>query len=261
MRRLIGTCLVVCALLSIGSASAQTTPSPLRYALLSAVGDQLTVVYARTQTGSRLDRNDREVAALPDNALDRMILRSLDAAFRKNAQASEVAALAAANASMFKVQREALAGLKPDDAAVRAFAAALPSGGADRLLMVLKHRAEARIPVENGTIGAGRLEGVGFYVDRVTVLKSLGSRNLGTGFLAPFAYVRLVVADANGNVLAEQALEAAANFGIGDAPNALQPWEVLDANAKAVVLDNLLKGEIERALPSLLASAGTHRHK
>ena len=242
-------------LASVGVASAQSDRTPLRYALMSAVGDQLTVVYARSQTGSRLDKNDREIAAMPDNALDRMVLRSLDGAFRKNAQAAEVAALAAANPSLFKVQREALAGQKPDDATVRAFAAALPPGGADRLLLVLKHRAEAKIPVNNGSIGAGRLEGVGFYVDRVTVLKSIGSRNEGTGFLAPFAYVRLVLADANGNILAERPLEAAASFGIGDAPGAIQPWEVLDANTKATVLDNLLRAEIERALPGLLAAA------
>ncbi len=243
-------------LLASGAASGQSSSPPARYALLSAVGDQLTVVFARTQTGSRLDRNDRDVVALPDNALDRMVLRSLDEVFKKNAPHAEVAALAAGSKSMFNVQRDVVSGQKPADAPVRAFAAALPEGGADRLLLILKHRAEARIPVDDGSIGVGRLEGVGFYIDRVTVLRSLKSRNQGAGFLAPFAYVRLIVADAQGNVLAEQPIESAATFGIGDAPDALQPWEVLDANAKVTVLDTMLRREIERALPALLAAAG-----
>lgn len=248
--------LLALALTSFGAASAQTAPAaPIRYALLSAVGDQLTVVYAKMQTGSRIDRNEREAAALPDNVLDRMVLRNLDAALKRAAPTAEVAALAAANQSLFTVQREVFAGQQPVDAPVRAFAAALPAGGADRLLLVLKHRSEARIPVNNGTIGAGRLEGVGFYVDRVTVLKSPTTGYEGTGFIAPFAFVRLVLADAEGRVLAERRLEAAASYSMGDAPNALQPWEVLDAGAKVDALDRLLKREIERTLPSLLAAA------
>ncbi|MEO8188372.1 MAG: hypothetical protein ABI580_13520 [Burkholderiaceae bacterium] len=239
---------------TFGNAWAQSAQPPVRYALLSAVGDQLTVVYAKLQTGSRLDRNQRDIAALPDNTLDRLVLRNLDAAFKGTQAGGEVAALAAANASLFSVQREALMGAKPTDAVVRAFAAALPAGGADRLLMVLKHRSEARIPVYNGTLGLGRLEGVGFYVDAVTPLKSADTGYIGTGFLAPFAYVRLVLADADGRVIAERRIEAAESFSMGDSRDALQPWEVLDAQAKVNILDRLLKGEIERVLPGLLGS-------
>ncbi len=243
------------ALSSIGAASAQSSAAPTRYALLSAVGDQLTVVHAKMQTGSRLDRNDREIAALADNAFDRVVLRTLSAALKRAAPAAEVVALAAANATLFNVQRDVLSGDKPADATVRAFAAALPSGGTDRLLVVLKHRSEARLPVVSGAIGVGRLEGVGFYVDRVTRLKSMETGASGTGFLAPFAYVRLVIADADGRVLAERALEAAATFSIGDSRDAVQPWEILDASAKVDVLDRLLRREIEKTLPGLLTVA------
>lgn len=254
--RIIFHTLVAVVLAGLGDAGAQSaSTTPVRYALLSAVGDHLTVVYAKLQTGSRLDRNQRDIAALPDNALDRLVLRSLDAALRQTDPGAEVAALAAANASLFRTQREVLAGQKSADATVRAFAAALPAGGADRLLLVLKHRSEARIPVHDGSIGLGRLEGVGFYVDGVTSLKSATTGYVGTGFLAPFAYVRLVLADAEGRVIAERPLEAAESFSIGDSRDALQSWEVLDADAKVNVLDRLLKLEIERALPALLAAA------
>jgi len=240
----------------VGDASAQPTAAlPVRYALLSAVGDQLTVVHARMQTGSRLDRNEREVAVLPDSALDRVVLRNLNAALKKAAPEVEVAALAAANASLFQVQRDVLSGNKPVDATVRAFASALPPGGTDRLLLVLKHRSDARIPVVSGAIGVGRLEGVGFYVDRVTRVKSMETGASGTGFLAPFAYVRLIIADADGRVLAERALESAATIGMGDSRDAVQPWELLDASAKVAVLDRLLRREIEKTLPGLVAAA------
>jgi len=244
------------ALSFIGAASAQSPPStPIRYALLSAVGDQLTIVNATAQTGSRLDRNQRETTELSDGGLDRMFLRSLHAALKKSAPTAEVAALAVANASLFAIQRSVLSGDKASDATVRAFGAAMPLGGTDRLLLVLKHRSEARIPVLGGNIGIGRLEGMGFYVDRTTKVTSGRTGNSGTGFLAPFAYVRLVLADAEGRVLAERVIEAAATFSMGDAPDAVQPWEVLSADAKVQALDRLLNREIDKALPELLAAA------
>lgn len=247
--------LLCCAVLvSVGAVRAQTPASQtVRYAVVSAVGDQLTVVYARLQTGSRLDRNYHDVTALPDNTLDRLVLRNVDAVVKRTGGA-EVAALAAANKSLFTAQKDGLTGKQSSDAAVKAFAAALPPGGADRLLLVLKHRAEARIPIREGVIGLGRLEGVGFYVDSETYLKSATTGNVGQGFLAPFAYVRLVLADAEGRIIDERRVEAARSFSIGDARDALQPWEVLNADAKVAVLDQLLKAEIEKALPGLLAT-------
>ncbi len=250
MRRTLAL-LVVTALacLALQPVAAQ---APLRYALLSAVGDQMTVVFARTQTGSRLDRNDREVATLPDKSLDTLVLKQLDLTLHRTLPNVETAALAAANASLLAVQSETLAGRRPPDAPVRAFADVLPAGGADRLLMVLKHRAEARIPVMDGAIGLGRLEGVGFYVDRVSLLRSERSGYTVPGFLAPFAYVRLVLADAQGRVIAEREIDAAQTFGMGDTPDALHPWDMMDSRAKIDALDRLLREAIDRELPTLL---------
>lgn len=246
---------LVAALLSCGVASAQA-PRPLRYALLSAVGDQMTVVSARLQTGSRIDRNDREVAAMPDRALDRLVLKHVDGALTRAVPTAEVAALMAARGRLLEIQQEMLAARKPVDVMTRAFAEVLPAGGADRLLLVLKHRAEASIPVDTGTIGLGRLEGVGFYVDRQTTLRSTDTGYIGSGLLAPFAYVRLVVADASGRVLAQRELEMAETYGMSDSTRALQPWELMDAPAKVDALDRLLRRHIERELPKLIALAG-----
>jgi hypothetical protein len=138
----------------------------------------------------------------------------------------------------------------------RAFADILPAGGADRLLLVIKHRAEASIPVTGGSIGFGTLEGVGFYVDRVTVLRSPDTGFIGTGFLAPFAYVRLVLADASGRVLAERIVEAAESFHMADSRTGLQPWDMMTPGEKVAALDRLLQRRIESELPRLFAETG-----
>lgn len=236
-------------------AAAQTAAAPQRYAVLSAVGDQMTVVRARTQTGSRLDRNDHEVAALPDSALDRLVLKHVDGTLKRAVPSAEVAALAVASGRLLDVQRQALARNRPSGEMARAFADVLPAGGADRLLLVIKHRAEASIPVAGGNIGLGRLEGTGFYVDRVTLLRSPDTGLIGTGFLAPFAYVRLVLADASGRVLAERIIEAAESFHMSDARAGLQPWDMMTPSEKVAALDRLLQRHIESELPRLFAAA------
>ena len=253
-RRLALATLVSAALLSAGSVAAQA-PAPVRYALLSAVGDQMTVVHARTQTGSRLDRNDREQVALPERALDRLVLKHLDGALNRATPSAEVAVMTAASGRLLDVQREMLSRHGPSSRMAKAFADVLPPGGADRLLLVVKHRSEAAIPVTGGSIGAGRLEGVGFYVDLVTTLRSTDTGHVGTGFLAPFGYVHLILADASGRVLAERQLEAAESFNMADARTGHQPWDMMDAAAKVSAVDRLLQREIEREVPRLLAAA------
>lgn len=236
-----------------GPASAQAPASP-RYALMSAVGDHMTVVHARMQTGSRLDRNEHERVALPERALDRMALKHLDAALKRATPQAEVAVLTAASGRLLDLQRDALAARRPSEALAKAFADVLPKGGADRLLLIIKHRGEASIPVIDGRIGLGRLEGVGFYVDPVARLRSPTTGYIGTGFLAPFAYVRLVLADASGRVLAEREIEAAESHTIADARGALDAWNVMSAQQKIEAVDRLLQRHIDSEVPKLLAT-------
>ena len=103
------------------------------------------------QTGSRLDRNHRDVAALPDNTLDRLVLRNVDAAFKRTRAAPKLRRWQRQTRVCLPFSAKRLTGKQSRDAAVKAFAAALPAGGADRLLVILKHRSEARIPVRDGT--------------------------------------------------------------------------------------------------------------
>jgi hypothetical protein len=252
-RRHVFTALLAVAVAS--GATAQPSAALQRYAVLSAVGDQITVVQARTQTGSRLDRNDHEVGALKDRTLDRLVLKHVDGALKRSAPSADVAALTIASGRLLDVQRQALIRNRPSEEMARAFADVLPAGGADRLLLVIKHRAEASIPVTGGTIGFGILEGAGFYVDRVTVLRSQDTGYIGTGFLAPFAYVRLVLADAAGRVLAERVIEAAESFPMSDARAGLQPWDMMTPDEKVAALDRLLQRQIETELPRLFAAA------
>jgi len=91
-------------------------------------------------------------------------------------------------------------------------------------------------------------------VDRVTLLRSPDTGLIGTGFLAPFAYVRLVLADASGRVLAERVIEAAESFHMSDARAGLQPWDMMTPDEKVAALDRLLQRQIESELPRLFTA-------
>ena len=249
--RMIFRALVVVAA-TLGNAWAQSAPPTVRYALLSAVGDQLTVVYAKMQTGSRLDRNQRDVAALPDNALDRPVLRNLDATFSGHRPAVRVMALAAANASLFSVQRQAL--MEAADATVRIcrgtacgrcrpldIGVEAPVRGANSCLQRnARNRAPGwrRLHAHRGH--ATEVCGYGLHRERFS--RAFRVCAVGAGRPRRSCHRR------------ERSIEAAASFSMGDSRDALQPWEVLDAEAKVNILDRLLKGEIERALPALPAA-------
>ena len=60
------------------------TPKPKVYALISAVGDQFTIVTQKQSIGSNiLDNYRREVVKVPNNALNTNILKGLDRAIEQ----------------------------------------------------------------------------------------------------------------------------------------------------------------------------------
>lgn len=253
VRNVVAGVLALCALAVAAAAHAQNRP--LRYAIVSAVGDQLVIVHARSQTGSRLDQNERDIAPLPDNSIDRLVLKHVSRAMNKVGRSAEVAAFTVATKPLFTVQSDVLLGRQPADAPVQTFAKALPENSCDRLLLVLKSRGEVRIPVADGTIGLGRLEGMGFYVDAATNLRSGTSGRYATGFIAPYAYLRVVLADPSGKVLREEVLTSAYSYPLADAPDAVKAWQVLDAEAKYDALDRLLEKDLAAAVQKIVTTA------
>jgi hypothetical protein len=83
---LAGTCLL-CVMPN--GADAQATPGsvtpakPKVYALIAAVGEELSLVYETPTTGTHLSPYRRNVTAIPHDILNRLALRSLDAAVAK----------------------------------------------------------------------------------------------------------------------------------------------------------------------------------
>jgi hypothetical protein len=68
------------ASLACGPVRAETEPKPKVYALISAIGSELSYVRQRKQTGSNLPPYSRFTLAVPDESVDTAVLRGLDRA-------------------------------------------------------------------------------------------------------------------------------------------------------------------------------------
>jgi hypothetical protein len=188
------------------------------YAVMSLIGDGLLVVRHRATTGTSLEGNMREFLTVPDPV------------FGRDAAAQEI---------------------------VDALRPRLPANGATRLVLVVKtrHPAQIGLPRMNDThVGSGSLEGLGYYVDASMAMANRGStiENIH-GFLAPFAYFAIVLADLKtGKVLAERAVYA--STAIPESQSAtLSPWDALIPERKVSIVEDLVRREVAQAAPALLA--------
>jgi hypothetical protein len=68
------------ALLACSAVRAQSDPKPKVYALVSAIGSEITYVRQRQQTGTHLPPYRRYTLPVPDASVDTMVLRGLDRA-------------------------------------------------------------------------------------------------------------------------------------------------------------------------------------
>jgi len=132
-------------------------------------------------------------------------------------------------------------------AAVRDIAA---GSKATHLVLVTKQRHEAMLPVSNGRVGSGWLEGLGFYIDCEQGMRNNVTGEGFTGFLAPFAYFRVSLIElATGKVLGEEAVYASLTTGRRSVSH---PWDALTPKQKVQVIEGMLRAEVARVIPIVL---------
>lgn len=248
--RLLGAC----ALGSLAWASGTSAAEPRRFAVISLVGDELVLVYATAHTGSNTQSNRQRV--LPDAAgsLDKIVLAAVGRAI-ETAEPGARPALLAVGPSALHQQPERLF----DNGAIALpgnLVDAIEAARATHVVLVTKHRAPARIALEQMHVGVGSLRGLGYYVDRSTALRMVESGQTGTGMLVPYAYLRLTLADAqSGAVLRQRTLTATRPYAVAADTRATDPWDLLTATEKVERLRRLLDRHIAAELPALIAPA------
>ena len=236
--------------LCIASAFAGPGIEPRKVALLSLIGDFMTVVTYRPGIGSHLDKNARETFAIPDATFDHTALLAASDAIKKADASASVVLIAAPSTGMRTEQRHLLKDQRfvPTDE----LSAALTKEGATHLLLMTKYRAAARLQAKNDMIGSGTLEGLGFYVDRQTRLIRSDTGEIGRGFLAPYAFFKISLIElSSSTVLKEQAVTASTALSSARDKDGDDPWDALSPGQKVAILRALIRNATEKAIPTI----------
>lgn len=235
--------------------AAATSSSAANYFVLSLMGDQLTLVSARNEVGSHLDQNIQQTLPQNDHALDYVALRAAQSALQKT-ESNAAITLLQADDSLYAARltiadegsAEALRLLDSIRKLVK------PNEDA-RLVLISPYRSEPDLRTDRSHIGHGEVAGLGFYVDRRTRLRRSDTHELGYGFLAIFANLRVVLIDiATGRKLAEDTTRAGTTFSAARAEDKT-PWDALSSKQKMINLERMVNTEVSRLLPVVLQKA------
>ena len=221
-----------------------------KLALLSVMGDSLDVVTHRPAIGSSLDKNQHDSLNTGDGVINTMVLTEAMAAIHRAGlqNDTDVQALTYAGAHDTALWFEGKRFAPPAD-----LGAALTQTAATHLLLIQAHRAPSMLKARNASLGSGYLEGLGFYIDREQKMRRSDNGQVGVGFLAPYAYIKLRLINlASGEVEREQIMTASSTISSAKNPDGVDPWNALDAAQKVSAIRRLLRGELNRALPEML---------
>lgn len=222
------------------------------YAVVCLIGNRLEVVQPQMTIGSNIDRNRRQALDDSAGAFDRYAGAAVERALRRADPASRVTLLALPPSALhdqpeklFDGKQVGLPGAVVD---------AIEKGRMSHVILLTKHRGDMKAPIVGTTTGMGKVRGIGYYVDAHTPLVSVESGRHGTGFLAPFVYLRATLIDAQtGDIVRDEIVEGAENYANAGRDSDSNAWDYFNAEDKLKVLRRLLDKELDRAIPALAA--------
>jgi hypothetical protein len=221
-----------------------------KIAVLALMGDTLTLVNHRPETGSNIDRNLYSSVPTSASAIDNMLATEVIEATQRVGLPGNLEIQAVKYPGRYETARW-FNGAKFTPPAELALA--MTQLEATHLLFITPYRAPSMLKTANSSVGSGHLEGLGFYIDRELRIKRADTGELGQGVLAPFAYFKVWLIDlASGERVHEQAITASSAASVARNKNGLDPWDTLDAAQKVLALRRLIRSELDKALPKLL---------
>ena len=250
----IGTVLSLLLVLFTAAPGARAATSDNRLpkvAVVSLIGSVYTIVSFQPSTGSKIDRNLEDVVPLPNAAFDRIALLATEQALRRSPRVGTVALLELnLSATPKQVPQFLVEGrFEPPES----LAQALQQQGATHLLLLARHRTDARLKALDASLGSGTLEGLGFYLDKEINMKQADTGEIRRGLLAPFAYFKLALVDlGSARVLKEVPVLASTTVSAARNTSGVDAWGALTQLEKMTTLAGFLKEEIPPAVQQLL---------
>lgn len=225
-------------------------PAP-KVAILSLIGDEMTIVTYRKRTGSEGGLNYEEALAMPSPVFDETAMQAARKAAQKLLPQASFMLL---SAPLAKAERETLDFVKDGRLVVESGTAQhLKAAGVSHVLLVSKLKAPARIRLKDIETGRGTLRGLGFYIDRQLETVNLETGSTGVGFITTYAFMKLAWHDlADPGAFRQMDVPAQTSRSSGDAAMGNDPWAAMSAQDKVSTLQSLIEREVGKAVPDLL---------
>jgi hypothetical protein len=236
-----------------GLASAAAHANAAEYLIASLIGDRITVTSAGSQTGTRIDSNNYRVVPLPqlpfDDAIEASVVRAVTV---KDPAATFKGLQFRSGLPNTEMDRE------PADEVARkltkALAPQIDPAKKQWIVALIPLRVDLRMPLPNSYAGQGKSGGVGYYIDRSTRVDTLDASEIDRGFLGAFSnFVLALIDPATGNIVARKSVQNGAIKPVVGSGQA-HPWDVISAEQKVEMINQLLVRELNGALPEVLAS-------
>jgi hypothetical protein len=220
--------------------------------VMSLLADEFVVVGQEGTTGTKLDQNVRETVPIQGGAMERVVLTTVMKSVTSVDASAKAMPMLVNEARYYRGQGGWTDG---DKATLPAeVVEALRGASMTHLILVTKHRADTRLNTGRISLGSGRLEGLGFYVDRSARLQLLGTSEQTVGYLAPYLYARVALIDlAASRVLAKKEITrgevvVASQTGASGG----DPWGWLDSRGKLQALSTMIERDIGEAVAGMV---------
>lgn len=230
------------------------TEAPRTYAAMSLIADGLRNVGHEATTGSLLANNPRAMSPLAFDVLELPALRAVLGAVMAADAKAKVMPLKITDTAVYEQQNAYIAG---DRAKLPGeILEPLRQSGVTHLVLVTRHRAEARMDSGVLTLGSGTVEGVGFYLDREYRLRQLERSEVTTGYVAPFVYLKASLIDLKTlRVVNTQISTYGRVFTASGKAVGADPWMILSDAQKIQILREMIQQQVTSAVTKLLTGS------
>ena len=234
--------------------AARAADGTASYAVLSVIGDRMEVITRHGVTGTSMDRNARQELPLQDDTFDVAAVRAAGRAIRERDPGARVELFAPRDPKLYALQDQLADSDRQAESLAASLREAVAQSGASRIVLISKYRADARVKVDEGSVGTGKLSGIGFYVDADYEAADPARRTGYVGFFAPYAYLRITLLDvATGRRLREEVTTDARPYGTERASRTTSAWDALTATQKVAALREVVEGAVQQAVTQVLA--------
>lgn len=223
------------------------------YAVLSLLGDKLSVVTHLPVVGSNIDRNTKQEISLPDDAFDAAVARAVRDVSRGS---GEVDLFSTRDPKLFALQDKLEQGPSGGTPAELVSAAheLLAASKATHFILITKHRADMMVALSDGHVGEGKVSGIGYYIDQDVRVRNWNSGVASAGLFAPFAYLSSTLIDAATlQPISQASAMVSKAYLTGENNHAGVPWDILSPSQKVDALISVIKTAINDTVPKILA--------